>query len=104
MELFRMLTVLLIVTGTNAVVGSYLLSSSAQQAPSYSAAPFPKDVFAETGNRLPPVKRDELDETGKKLYDARPGLVFGPEGMRLYSPPAAASFEEMNDYLRKKSG
>ena len=30
----------------------------------------PNDVFAETGNRLPPLKRENLDERGMKAYDA----------------------------------
>ena len=35
-----------------------------------SGGALPKDVFADTGNRLPPLKRENLDERGKKAYDA----------------------------------
>ena len=45
-----------------------------------STAAFPKDVYAETGNRLPPLKREDLDDAGKKLFDLRgpSGDSFGP--------------------------
>lgn len=101
----RMLRILLIVVGISGGLGFGALSSLGQQTSSAPTAVLPKDVFVETGNRLPPIKREDLDETGKKLYDARaPGVVFGPEGIRLHSTPAAALFEEMNEYLRKRSG
>lgn len=70
-----------------------------------SSAKFPKDVYPETGNRLPPIKREQLDETGKKLYDAGgPGAGFGPGRIRLYSQPVADYMSGVNDYLRNKSG
>jgi len=68
-------------------------------------ATFPKDVYANTGNRLPAIKRDDLDDAGKKLFDSR-GQVdsFGPGGIRLYSLPVAEHMGEVNDFLRHKSG
>src|SRR5689334_16325114 len=70
-----------------------------------SGGAFPKDVYAETGNRLPAIKRDAMDDAGKKLFDARgPVDGFGPGGIRLYSPPVAQSMESVNDFLRHKSG
>jgi 4-carboxymuconolactone decarboxylase len=97
--------------GTSVAVG-YGLSSIPPQAVSAggssgtSAATFPKDVFPETGNRLPPIKREELDEAGKKVYDVSMSEAgaFGPRPIRLYSPPVATYMTEVNEYLRNKSG
>jgi 4-carboxymuconolactone decarboxylase len=71
-----------------------------------SAASFPKDVYADTGNRLPAIKRDGLDDAGKKLFDARgPNAdAFGPGGIRLYSLPVADHMAAVNSYLRYQSG
>ena len=64
----------------------------------------PKDVYPDTGNRLPPVKREELDEMGKKLYDATGRGAFGPGAIRLYSPTVADYEFSLNRFLREKSG
>lgn len=71
-----------------------------------SSATFPKDVYANTGNRLPALKREDLDDAGKKLFDARgPNAdAFGPGAIRLYSLPVADHMAAVNDYLRYKSG
>jgi 4-carboxymuconolactone decarboxylase len=66
-------------------------------------AVLPKDIYPETGNRFPSVKREALNEAGKKIYDARVD-AFGPGSIRLYSQPVADSMTEVNDYLRRKSG
>jgi len=69
------------------------------------AGTFPKDVYADTGNRLPALKREDLDDTGKKLFDARgTGGAFGPGPIRLYSQPVAEYMGDVNDFLRHKSG
>jgi 4-carboxymuconolactone decarboxylase len=75
-------------------------------APQASAAAFPKDVYANTGSRLPAIKREDLDDVGKKLFDSR-GLTadaFGPGAIRLYSLPVADHMAAVNSYLRYKSG
>ena len=109
---FRKLLGLLLVVGASVAAG-YDLSRLSQQATSGSsasenrpsAATFPKDVHPETGNRLPPINREQLDETGKKFYDAGgPEAAFGPGRIRLYSPPVADYMNGVNDYLRNKSG
>ena len=70
-----------------------------------SAGMFPKDVYADTGNRLPALKREDLDDAGKKLFDARgTGGAFGPGPIRLYSQPVAQYMGDVNDFLRHKSG
>jgi 4-carboxymuconolactone decarboxylase len=70
-----------------------------------SGGTFPKDVYADTGNRLPAIKREDLDDAGKKLFDARgTGGAFGPGPIRLYSQPVAEYMSDVNDFLRHKSG
>lgn len=74
--------------------------------PQTYATPFPDDVYANTGNRLPAIKREDLDDAGKKLFDSRgPNTdAFGPGAIRLYSLPVADHMAAVNDYLRYKSG
>ena len=83
---------LLLVIGTTVAAGQ-------------SGGTLPKDIHPETGNRFPAITREELNDAGKKLYDAR-GVVdaFGPGAIRLYSPPVADTMTAINDYLRRKSG
>jgi 4-carboxymuconolactone decarboxylase len=94
MRSLRTLTGLLLVIGTTVAAG---------QAP--SGGTLPKDIYPETGNRFPALKREALNEAGKKLYDARGAVdAYGPGPMRLYSPSVAAPMTDVNDYLRRKSG
>jgi len=111
MRSYRILTGVLLVAGA-AAAGAVLSIPSAQvqtsagaaamQAP---AASFPKDVFPESGSRLPGIPRADLDDAGKKLLDAKtPPDFFGPGAIRLYSLPVAEYMGAVNDYLRNKSG
>jgi 4-carboxymuconolactone decarboxylase len=80
-------------------------ASGAAKPSQASAVSFPKDIHPETGNRFPVIKREALDDAGKKIYDTR-GVTdgFGPGAIRLYSPPVAQTMTGLNDYLRRKSG
>ena len=94
MRSLKTLTGLLLVIGAAVVAG---------QAP--SGGTLPKDIYPETGNRFPALKREALNEAGKKLYDARGAVdAYGPGPMRLYSPSVAAPMTDVNEYLRRKSG
>ena len=107
MKSFQLLIGLLVVIGVSAAAGRALRGRpSGAGTPSQAAVgTFPKDVYANTGNRLPAIKREDLDDAGKKLFDARgPVDSFGPGAIRMYSPPVAAHMEGVNDYLRHKSG
>jgi 4-carboxymuconolactone decarboxylase len=72
---------------------------------------FPKDVYPDSGFRLPLLKREELDDDGKKMYDLAvdpsgrtlAGLR-GPSGIQLYSPKVAKLERELNQYLRYEAG
>ena len=78
MRSLRTLTGLLLVIGTSVASG---------QAPA-----LPKDIYPETGNRFPAIKRDAVPDS------------FGPGAIRLYSPPLAEGMTGVNDYLRRKAG
>jgi len=80
-------------------------SNTATQASQASARSLPADIHPETGNRFPAIKREALDDAGKKRYDSR-GVTdaFGPAAIRLYSPAVADSKSMLNDYLRRKVG
>jgi 4-carboxymuconolactone decarboxylase len=86
-----------------------LLASSQAPAPGSrgtSSAELPADVFADSRNRLPVVKRDDLDQRGKQLYDdtasnARLLAGFqGPGGIHLHSPQSGEVVRRLNTYLR----
>ena len=70
------------------------------------------DIYPESGSRLPPVRRESLDEQGKQQYDALAGRtggtslagLRGPGGLNLYSPKAAQYLNGLSNYLRYESG
>jgi len=69
----------------------------------------PKDVYPDSGFRLPLPKREDLDEEGKKFYDAStsPNILTGlrgPSGIHLYSPKVAELERALNQYLRYEAG
>src|SRR6202030_2131698 len=56
-----------------------------------SEGALPKDVFPDSRNRLPPTKREDLDERGKKAYDdavaasqSGSGVPQGAAAIRLH--------------------
>ena len=106
------IALLVVVMGTGVAAG-HALSARPARAPGAAIPPlqantatFPKDVYADTGNRLPAIQRKDLDAAGEKLFDLRaPGAdFFGPAAIRLYSPQVAEHMGAVNDYLRNKSG
>ena len=110
MRTFQSLAGVLLLIGTS-MAARHALARKSEQAPSSaggkssqaSAGALPKDIYPDTGNRFPVVKREGLDEAGKKLYDVRTD-GFGPGGIRLYSPSVAETMTAVNEYLRRKSG
>jgi 4-carboxymuconolactone decarboxylase len=109
---FHFFIAMLLVIGSSLAAGHALCARSEQVAApaagmssQSSAGTFPKDVYPETGNRLPAIKKDSLDDAGKKLYDARgPVDSFGPGAIRLYSLPVSEHMGSVNDFLRHKAG
>ena len=94
------------------LVASAFGSASAEQ----SAAPIakqaraktpPPDVHADSLSRLPNVRREEMDELGKKMYDTVVGGqarsiagLQGPYGVWLHSPQLAEKVLPLIYYLR----
>ena len=83
------------------------LAASASAAQSAS----PADINPSSGFRLPLLKREELDEDGKQIYDAvsSPSSstiagLRGPDGILLYDPKVATLNRELNLYLRNGAG
>jgi len=65
----------------------------------------PADVDPQSYSRLPLVHREDLDESGQKIYDmvAAPNKTApatGPVAVSLYSPKVAEAMRMLNDYLR----
>lgn len=94
-------TAVRVVFGGLVVFGPAALSA---QRPSY-----PADIDPESGNRLPIVKRADLDEYGKKVFDdnlapGRTTLLGGPVALRMYVPEIADHLHATNQFLRNKAG
>jgi alkylhydroperoxidase family enzyme len=102
----RSWALLLLIIGISFARGLALRSQAGQAAAQTAAGAWPKDIYTDTGNRLPAVKRESMDDAGRKLFDSRGPTAdaFGPGGIRLYSPPVAEHMAAVNDYLRYKSG
>lgn len=67
----------------------------------------PDDIDPESLSRLPLVKREEMDEQGKKFYDVVTGPqsrtlvgLQGPSGIWLHSPELGDRVRAVNQYLR----
>jgi 4-carboxymuconolactone decarboxylase len=64
---------------------------------------YPPDIYPESRNRLPVVKREELDEQGKRTYDevtTRSAVSIaglqGPGGMMLHNSRLAETYRAYN--------
>jgi 4-carboxymuconolactone decarboxylase len=67
-------------------------------------ATLPKDVYADSRNRLPLPKREDMDDYGKQVYDR---LSKGPgytPPLRFYSPKLAESMSATHYYLKFGTG
>jgi len=67
----------------------------------------PPDVHPESLSRLPPRRREDLDEAGQRFYDALVGPqsrtlvgLRGPSGIWLHSPVLGERMRPVNQYLR----
>jgi 4-carboxymuconolactone decarboxylase len=79
------------------------------QAKGTAAAKLPADVDPQSYNRLPVIKRDQLDAAGKKAYDLTAGGAgkvaspTGPSAISLYSAGVAEPMRMLNNYLRREN-
>jgi 4-carboxymuconolactone decarboxylase len=78
-----------------------------------TARQLPADVYAETLSRLPPLKRETLNEAQQRAYDAvtapRSGRlnlagIKGPGGVILRAPKLAKPLGDVNRVLRSELG
>jgi 4-carboxymuconolactone decarboxylase len=64
----------------------------------------PADIHPESLSRLPPVQRADLNDEGKRIYDAIAGgrgmPRSGPAAVSMHSPKAAEAIQALNQYLR----
>lgn len=70
--------------------------------------PLPPDVRADTLSRLTPVKRADLDDYGKSVWDRvlgrdNTGPFYGPTGFYFHMPRVADGMDLINNYLRYES-
>ena len=86
------------------------VAAAADAAAPAVAGPLPADVYPESRNRLPLVRRDDLDALGQGLYDeivrdprSLAGLQ-GPGGIRLSSPKLYNATRATNQFLRFDAG
>jgi 4-carboxymuconolactone decarboxylase len=66
----------------------------------------PPDIHPESLSRLPPVQRADLDDDGKRIWDAMAGAGktiprTGPSAVTMHSPKAAEPIYALNQVLRK---
>ena len=90
-----------------AVVAAASGQSGKQTSAPARSATLPADINPDSLNRLPVVKREQMDENGKQVYDHVAGGAgkiaspTGPASIELYSPGAAEPLRRLNDYLRR---
>lgn len=115
MRTVRSWSVLLCLMGTSVLIGSTPSPLAAQKAPgppdkklAQYAATLPKDVYPESGNRLPAIKREEMKEADRELYDGvadpkrgRTAALMSPLGMRLHNPRLFRDTNRMTTPLRE---
>jgi 4-carboxymuconolactone decarboxylase len=90
--------------GTRAAIAAALMML-AVSAPAQDKKP--GEIYPDSGNRLPLVKRDNLDPAGQKTYDqlnspnggSLAGLR-GPGGIMLHAPKVSEFNSALNRYLR----
>src|SRR5689334_13779616 len=80
---------------------SLIGAASAQEK---KAQALPADVNPVSLTRLPPLKRDDLNDEGKAIYDKivgnGPTHTTGPVAHSLNSPKISLSFNDLNGFLR----
>jgi 4-carboxymuconolactone decarboxylase len=116
-RIFNLVVKVMVIIVTMAWVGLHSSGAFAQGSSStgsesvQASKTLPKDVYPESGFRLPLPKRDDMDDYGKKVYDKIVGPggrtlvgLRGPSGIRLHSPKLAELVNALNQYLRFESG
>jgi len=91
----------------NLILASMILGlslSGVASAQEKKAQALPPDINPVSLTRLPPLKRDDLNDEGKAIYDkivgTGPAPTSGPVALSLYSPKIALIFNDLNGFLR----
>lgn len=90
--------------------GAGLTGFAAARATAQQPAALPSDVHPESRNRLPLVRREDLDDAGKAIFDRATSDarslagMQGPGGIRLHDPRLGAASSALNRYLRFDAG
>jgi 4-carboxymuconolactone decarboxylase len=75
-----------------------------------AASALPGDIYPESGNRLPLIKREDLAGMDRQLYDSAVGDarslagLRGPAGLQLWSPRLTEYSRRRTNFLRFESG
>ena len=77
--------------------------STADSAAASAPAPLPKDVYAESRNRLSLPKREDVSDGDKTIFDEMTRHSQHPLP-RLYDPPLARPMSEAGYYLKNETG
>jgi len=77
--------------------------SAATAASAASQTSLPKDVYAESRNRLPLPKREDVSDEDKTIFDEMTRHSQHPLP-RLYDPPLARPMSEAGYYLKNETG
>ena len=94
-----------LIPGLAAIATGQPAKTATPATPASGAAALPADIDPQSYSRLPLVNREDLDESGKKIYDAvaapnKTAPATGPVAVSLYSPKVAEAMRLLNDYLR----
>jgi 4-carboxymuconolactone decarboxylase len=70
-----------------------------------SRAPLPPDIDAQSYSRLPLIRKDSLDEQGRRIFESINGKDgntprLGPPASSMYSLAAAEPYDRLNQLLR----
>jgi 4-carboxymuconolactone decarboxylase len=73
-----------------------------------SRTPLPPDIDAQSYSRLPLIRKDSLDEEGRRIFEAINGTSgntprLGPPASSLYSLRAAEPYDRLNQLLRSEN-
>ena len=85
------------------ISGAQAPSNSTELATASPPAPLPADVYAESRNRLPLPKREDVNDDDKKTFDEMTRHSQHPLP-RLYDPPLARPMSEAGYYLKNETG
>ena len=86
------------------LIAGFSLASAASTF-AQQAADMPHDIAPGSLSRLPILKRADLDDEGKAIYDEvvgrdKPAPTSGPVAVSLYSPKIAKPWNDLNGFLR----